>query len=79
MFPEVWKSKTVYNVIPYKSKVVYAEEDILNFTPIRQKINSYPSKENKFGDDYSMVLIYDKNFGDTIIFGDTYLRGNIIM
>ena len=44
MFPEVQKSKTMYNMIPYKSKVVHSEDNILNLSPIIQKINSYPSK-----------------------------------
>ena len=48
MFPELRKSKIMYNMIPHKSKVVHAEEDILNFSPIRHQIDSYPIKENNF-------------------------------
>ena len=66
-------------MITYKSKVVHAEEDILNLSPIRQKINFYPSKYNNCGDDYSMVLLDDEHLGDTIISGNTDLRGNIIL
>ena len=44
-------------MIPYKSKVVHAEEDIIHLYPIRQKINSYTRKENNCGDDYIMVLL----------------------
>ena len=51
--------KKMYNMITYKSKVVHAEEDILNLSPIRQEINFYPSKYNNCGDDYSMVLLDD--------------------
>ena len=37
--------ETMYNIIPYKSKVIHVKEYILNFSSIRQKINSYPRKE----------------------------------
>ena len=47
-------------MIPYKSKVMHTEYDILNFSPIIQKINSYPRKENNYGDDSSMFLLDDK-------------------
>ena len=36
-------------------------------------------KENNCGDDSIMALLDDKHLGDTIISGNTYLRGNIIM
>ena len=35
MFPEVWKE--IYNMIPYKSKVMHAEYDILNLPPFDRK------------------------------------------
>ena len=74
------KSKTMYNIIPYKSKVMHAEDDnILTFSPTRHKINAYPRKENNCGDNSSMVLLDDKHLGDTTISGNTHLRGNIIM
>ena len=55
------------------------KDDILNVYPIIQKINDYPSKENKYGNESSMFLIYEKHLGDTIIYGNTDLSGNIIM
>ena len=30
-------------------------------------------------DESSMVLLYDENLGETIIYGNTYLSGNIIL
>ena len=69
----------MYNIIPYKSNVVHDEDDILNFSPIRQKINYYPRKENNFGDDYSMVLLDYNHLGETIIARNTDLRDNIIL
>ena len=35
----------MYNIIPYKSKVMHAEDEILNFSSIRQKTNAYSSNE----------------------------------
>ena len=64
-------------MIPYKSKVGHTEEDILNVSSIRQKINVYTRKENNLGDDSSMVFLYDKNLGDTTIAGNTDISGNI--
>ena len=37
IFPEVWKSKTMYNMIPYKSKVMHTEYDILFFFLLDRK------------------------------------------
>ena len=68
----------MHNMTPNKSKGVHAEEDILNFPYITQRIYFYPSKENNCGDDYSTVLIGYEHLGETIISGNTYLRGNII-
>ena len=50
--------ETMYNIIPYKSKVINVESYILNFSPIIQNRNAYPRKENDCGDDSSMVLLY---------------------
>ena len=69
----------MYNMISYKSKAMHVEDDIINLSPIRQKINPYPRKENNCGDDSSMVLLYDGHLSDTIISGDTYLSGNGIV
>ena len=38
-----------------------------------------PKQFKNYGDDSSMVLLYDWYLGDTIISGNTYIRGNIIM
>ena len=78
MFPEIWKPKTMYNMIPYKSKMVHAEEYIINFSPIIHK-KSHPRKENNYGDDSIMFILDDKHLGDIIIAGNTYLRGNRIL
>ena len=79
MFPEVRKLKTMYNMIPYRSKVIHAEYHILNFSPIRHKINAYPSKLNKRGDFSSIVLLDDEHLGDTIIAGNTDIIDNRIL
>ena len=63
-------------MIPYKSKLMHAEDNIINFSPIRYKINFYPRKENNCGYDSSMVLLDNNHLGDTIIDGDTDLIGN---
>ena len=49
----------MYSMIPYKSKEIHVENVILNVSPIINNINSYPRKENNFGDDSSMVLLYE--------------------
>ena len=69
----------MYNMIPYKPKVMHVEDDIINVSPTINNINSYPRKENNYDDESSMVLLYDKHLGDTIIAGNTDLSGNIIM
>ena len=79
MYPEVLKSKIMYIMIPYKSKVLHEEDDILNFSSIRHKIFAYPIKDNNFGDDSSMVLLYYDYLVDTNISGNTDLIGNIIL
>ena len=58
---------------------MHAEDSILNFSPMRHKINTYPRKENNFGYGSSMVLLDKEQLVDTIIAGNTYLRGNIIL
>ena len=60
----------MYKMIPYESNFVHAEEDVINFSLVRQKINSYPRKEKYFGDDYSMVLLDEDHLDDTIIRGN---------
>ena len=69
----------MYNVIPYKSKLMHVEYGILKVSFIKRNRNADPRKENRCGDDSSMVLLYSKNLGDTIIFGNTYINGNIIL
>ena len=66
-------------MIPYKSKVVHVEYDILNVYPIINNRNSYPRKENNFGNDSIIFILYDEHFGDTIIYGNTDISGNIII
>ena len=70
------KKKKMYNMIPYKSKVMYAEDDIQNFSPIRHNINAYPRKENRCCDESSMVLLDDEHSGNTITAGNIYTRVN---
>ena len=41
------------------------EGDILNFSPIRQKRNTHPRKENNCGDKSSMVILDVNNTDDT--------------
>ena len=36
--------KIMCNMIPYKSKVIYAEYCILDVSPIKHSINAYPRK-----------------------------------
>ena len=80
MYPEVLKSRLRGTILAYcRSKVRHVEDDMLNISPIINNRNFYPSKENNFGDDSSMVIIYDKHSGDTIISGNIDLSGNIIV
>ena len=69
----------MYNVIPYKSKLMHVEYGILKVSFIKRNRNADPRKENRCGDDSSMVLLYVEHLGDTIISGNTDLRGNIIL
>ena len=69
----------MYNIIPYKLKSTNVEDDIINLSPVRQKIDSYHREENICGDDYIMVLIDNEHLGETTISGNTDLRGNMIM
>ena len=65
-------------MIPYKSKVRHVEVDIINFYPIRKNRNYYPSKQ-KYGDESSMVILFEEHLDETIIAGNTVLSGNIIL
>ena len=47
----------MYNMVPYKLKVVNVKYDILNFSPIRKNRNSYPSEDNNCCDDSIMANI----------------------
>ena len=58
---------------------MHYEDDILNVFPTSEKINSYTRKGNNCDDDYSMVLLDEKNLGDTIIYGNAYLIDNPIL
>ena len=69
----------MYNMIPHKSKAMHVEDDIINFCPIRQKINSYTRKEKNACDYSSMVLLYGEHLGDIIIAVNTDLKVNRIM
>ena len=86
MFTEVSKSRlkrdnieTLYNMRPYKPKVMHVEDDILNVPLIINNRNSNHRKYNNCGDGYSMILLYDDHLSDIIITGNTYLRINIIL
>ena len=59
--------------------MINVEGDIINFFPIRHNRNAYPRKEKNCGDDSIMVIIDDKNLGNTIITGNIDLSRNIIM
>ena len=50
--------ETMYNMVPYKLKVIHAEDDILNFSPIILNRNANPKFKN-FSDESSMVPIDD--------------------
>ena len=68
----------MYNVVPYKPKVMHIDNDLLNLPPIRNKRNFYPRKEKNCGDDFSTIIIDDDNLCDTIISRNTDLRRNNI-
>ena len=67
----------MYNVIPYKLKVMHVKNDILKASSIRKNRNVYPRTPPP-GDYSSMVLLHEKHLGDTTIAGNTDLNGNII-
>ena len=69
----------MYNMIPYKSKVIHVDDGILKVSSIIKNINVYPRKETNCGNESIVVLLYDKDFGDTIIAGNTDLTKNIIL
>ena len=64
----------MYNMIPYKSRVMHVEDDTLMLYPIIYIINAYPRLYNKCGDDSSMVILDDEHLCDTITVGNTYIR-----
>ena len=59
--------------------VMHVEYDILNFSLIRQNINTYPREYNHCGDYSSIIHLDDDHLCDTIISGNTDLIGNNIM
>ena len=67
------------NMVPYKLKVMYVEDDILNFSPIIQNKNGYHSEEKNCGDDSIKVLPYDNQWCDNIISGNSDISGNNIL
>ena len=68
----------MYNVVPYKSKLIHVEDDIINLSPIKQNINNYLRKKNNCGEESSMALLDDNQLCDTIIVGNTDMSGNNI-
>ena len=66
----------MYNMVPYISKLIHSGYGILNLSPIVHNINAYPRKDNSFGEDSSMILLYNGQSGDTIIAKNTYLSIN---
>ena len=71
--------ETMYSMTPYKSKVMHIEDDILNLSLNIYNKNYYHRKCSNCGDDSSMDLLYDKHLGETIISGNTNIRGNRIV
>ena len=69
----------MYNIISYKQRVIHVEDDIINFSPIKQNRNAYPGKGNNFGDYSITVLLDGDHLGNKIIYGNTCLRGNSII
>ena len=65
-------------MVPDESKVMHIEDDILNFSPIRQNRNTYPSKEKNCGGRSSMVILDNNNLCYTIISGNKDLSSNNI-
>ena len=68
----------MYDMVPYKLMVIHVEDDIINFSLIRQNSNSYPKEEKNCGDDSSVILLYDEHLCNTIIDRNTDLIGNNI-
>ena len=66
-------------MIPYKSKAMHVEDDIINSSHIKNNRNQYHSKLNNCGNDFSMLLIHNEHLGDTIIAGNTDISIHIIM
>ena len=63
MFPEILKIKvkgdniaTMYNMVPYKSKVTHVEYDTLNLSPIKNNRKYFPREDKNCGNYY----IYQK-------------------
>ena len=61
------------NMIPYNPKVVHVEVGIQKVSFIRKNRYDNHRKENNCGDDSSMVFLYDKHLGYTIIAGNSDL------
>ena len=69
----------MFNMVPYKPKVMNVEYDILNLSPIIQNINAYPKEDNNCSDELSMVLLYGGKLCDTIVYENTDLiRNNVL-
>ena len=67
-------------MVPYKSKLMHVEDDILNFSSIRQNRNYYPREDNNCGEDSSMtVLIDDDHLCEAIIDGTKDIRVHKIL
>ena len=69
---------SVSNIVPYKSKVIHVEYDIINFSPLIQNIDYYPREDNKYGDDFRMFIIDDGHLCDIVIAENIYIRRNKI-
>ena len=70
---------TMYNMVPYKLKVMHVEYDTLICFPIIKNRNSYPKEENNCVDESVMVLLYDEHLCENIIAWNTYIRGSGIL
>ena len=65
-----------YTMIDYKLRVVRYEYDTLNFSPMRQNSNVYPSGEKNCGDDSSMFLQDYRHLCVTFVVENTDLISN---
>ena len=66
-------------MVPYESKVMNVEDDILNFFPIRQNRKDYTRKYKNWGDESRMIIIDDGHLCDTVIADNIDLiRNNIL-